>query len=373
MIQKKSKTINLIQDLATPHNNVLISHFVARHDVKINLWYALDQDNARYQWLTNITHEHFKAEIYGVQFNWRFIKYCLTHLDERYVIVGWMNINTQLLHLLFFLLRCPYNHWTDLPDTATRAKGVKRKITRWLAYKILKYSNSKVFGVGLFTLNYFKSLGISESRLVNLPIFVESNENIAAYHAQRTKIFKNYNIQVDDFILCGGSRIIHEKGYDLFIKAIALLANDVRPHIKVIIVGTGDNVPVLEQLIKEFSFEKQVTLVNWLAIEDFKAVIANSDVFIHPARFDSYGGTTLGMALGVPVIGSYGAGAAVDRIEQGRNGFLYEAEDIQSLANFITLLYQNPDLRKRMGSEALKTAQAWPPSRGVQILVDNSI
>jgi glycosyltransferase involved in cell wall biosynthesis len=373
MIKKKSKTINLIQDLATPHNNVLISHFITRPDIKINLWYALDQDHAQYQWTTNITHEHFQATIYGAKFNWRFIKYCLIHSDELFIIVGWMNINTRLLHLLFFLLRRPYNHWTDLPDSATRAKGVKRKITRWLAYKVLKHSNSKVFGVGLITLNYLKSFGFSVSKLVNLPIFVESNENIAAYHAQRIKIFNNYNIQPDDFILIGGSRIIHEKGYDLLIKAIALLTNDVRPHIKVIIVGSGDNIPVLEALIKEFSLAKHITLEKWLAIEDFKGLIANSDVFIHPARVDSFGGTTLGMALGVPVIGSYGAGAAVDRIQQGRNGFLYEAEDIQSLANFITLLYQNPELRRRMASEALKTAQAWPPSRGVQILVDHAI
>lgn len=373
MMKKKSKTINLIQDLATPHNNVLISHFVSQSDVKINLWYALDQDHTRYQWTTNITHEHFKAEIYGIQFNWRFIKYCLTHPDECFVFIGWMNVNTRLLHLLFFLLRRHYNHWTDLPDTTNRALGIKRKIKRWLAYKILKNSNCKVFGVGLMTINYLKSIGFSESKLVNLPIFVNSNENIAAYRARRTKIFNNYNIQVDNFILCSGSRIIHEKGYDLFIKAIALLANDVRPNIKAIIVGSGDNIPVLESIIKEFSLEKQVILEKWLAIEDFKGLIANSDVFIHPARFDSYGGTTLGMALGVPVIGSYGAGAAVDRIQQGRNGFLYEAEDIQSLANFITLLYQNPDLRRRMGSEALKTAQAWPPSRGVQILVDHAI
>jgi glycosyltransferase involved in cell wall biosynthesis len=369
----KSKTINLIQDLATPHNNVLISNFVTRPDVKINLWYALDQDHARYQWTTNITHQHFKAEIYGNQFSWRLIKYCLTHPDERFVIVGWMNINTQLLHLLFFLLRRPYNHWTDLPDTSTRAINIKRKITRWVAYKILKHSNSKVFAVGLIAINYLKSIGFSETQLVNLPIFVESNENIAAYHAQRLKIFNNYKIQADDFILSGGSRIIHEKGYDLLIKAISFLPKEISTHIKLIIVGTGDNVPVLEQLIKEFSLAKQVTLEKWLAIEDFKALIANSDVFIHPARVDSYGGTTLGMALGVPVIGSYGAGAAVDRIQQGCNGFLYEAEDIQSLANFIKLLYQNPDLRRRMGSEALKTAQAWPTSRGVQILVDHAI
>ena len=79
------------------------------------------------------------------------------------------------------------------------------------------------------------------------------------------------------------------------------------------------------------------------------------------------------MALGVPVIGSYSAGAALDRIEQGRNGFLYDAEDIRALGNFITLLYQNPDLKKRMGEAAYQTARQWPPQRGVDIIINNAI
>ena len=112
---------------------------------------------------------------------------------------------------------------------------------------------------------------------------------------------------------------------------------------------------------------------QWLEIDDFKALIANSDVFIHPARFDSYGGTTLGMSLGVPVIGSYGAGAALHRIKQGRNGFLYDAEDIQTLASYITLLYQNPKLKRRMGAVAYQTARQWHPQSGVDIIVNNSI
>ncbi|MEI2690867.1 MAG: hypothetical protein V9H69_14615 [Anaerolineae bacterium] len=32
--------INLIQDLATPHNNVLIRHFMGDLNAKIKLWYA---------------------------------------------------------------------------------------------------------------------------------------------------------------------------------------------------------------------------------------------------------------------------------------------------------------------------------------------
>lgn len=372
-MKKITKTINLIQDLATPHNNVLIRHFIGKSDIKIKLWYALDQDNTRYQWTTNITHEHAKAEIYGVKINWKFIKYCLINSNETYVIVGWMNINTKLLHLLFFLLRRPFNHWTDLPNTETQTIDVKKNIIKWLSYKLLKYSKCKVFGVGLIAVDYFRRLGFPESSLINLPIFVDSHEDVEIYRAQRVNIFNNYKIQSDDFIISGGSRIIYEKGYDLLIKSIALIPYNIRKHIKVIIVGTGDNVSLLEQLIKEFNLGKCVILEKWLAINDFKSLIANSDVFIHPARIDSYGGTTLGMALGVPVLGTYGAGAALDRIQQGRNGFLYQAEDIQTLANLIILLYQNPGMRRLMSSEALKTAQEWPPTRGVQILMDNVI
>lgn len=365
--------INLIQDLATPHNNVLIGAVKNIPDASIKLWYALDRDHGRYPWATNISHEHFPAEIYGNALNWNFITYCLTHRDERYVIVGWMNNNTRLLQLLFFLLRRPYNHWTDLPNSETRAIGIRQKIMRWMAYKMLKYSKSKILCVGVTALDYFRNLGFPESRLVNLPIFVETDEDLPAYHARREQVLGRYPINPTDFILIVGSRLIHEKGYDLLIKAVALLDEDIRQHIKVVIVGSGPCLPDLERLIVESGLTGQVILEKWLAIEDFKALIGNSDVFIHPARVDSYGGTTLGMALGLPVIGSYGAGAAVDRIDQGRNGFLYDAEDTQTLANFIALLYRNPALRKRMGEEAIKTARSWPPSRGGGVLVENTI
>ena len=237
----------------------------------------------------------------------------------------------------------------------------------------MKNSRSKVFGVGLTTLNYLKGLGFAELKLVNLPIFVESDEDLHSYYGKHDQISRKYSINPNDFILSAGSRITHKKGYDLLIKAVALVDVEIRRNLKVIIVGTGECVSDLEKLIIELNLADQIVLEDWLAIDDFKTLIANSDVFMHPARAETYGGTTLGMALGVPVIGSYGAGAAVDRIKHGHNGFLYEAEDTQSLANFITLLYQDEDLCKLMGREALTTAKEWPPTRGVQILVDETI
>lgn len=372
-MQTQKTVINLIQDLATPHNNVFIEQFRDRPDVEIKLWYAMEQDTGLYQWKTDISHEHIPAIIYGNRFNGAFLRYCLSHSREKFVVVGWMNTNTRLLHLLFFLLRRPFNHWTDLPNPKMQCMSLKQKWLRWAAYRLLKHSHCKIFGVGKTTMDCFRAWGFQADKLVNLPIFVSVDEDLPAYHARRSQLLEQYAIKPQVFLISAGSRLIQEKGYDLLIKAIGLLDAVIRQHIKVVIVGSGDCLPELEQLVIDLNLSEQIVMEKWLAIDDFKALIANSDVFIHPSRFDSYGGTILGMALGVPVIGSNSAGAAFDRIEQGRNGFLYYAEDILALANFIILLYQNPELKRQMGVEAYKTASQWPPRRGVDIILNNAI
>lgn len=372
-MKPNKQVINLIQDLATPHNNVLIAQFKGCDNVEIKLWYARNMDKALYQWSSDIVNEHFRAKIYGTAFNWRFIKYCLMHPAEKFIIVGWMNTNTRLIHLLFFLLRRPFNHWTDLPYSRGRGMRLRQKILRWAAYKLLKHAHAKVFGVGIAALNYFRALGFSADQLVGLPIFVAVDDDLVAYHARRSQLLEQYGVKPHDFLIAAGSRLVYEKGYDLLIRAVALLDDEIRQQIKVVIVGSGESLTKLQQLVLNLNLSRQVVMEQWLAIDDFKVLIANSDVFVHPSRFDSYGGTTLGMALGVPVIGSYGSGAAFDRIEQGRNGFLYEAEDIQTLANFIALLYKNPNLKHEMGMAAYQTARQWHPQRGVDIILNNAI
>jgi glycosyltransferase involved in cell wall biosynthesis len=367
------KVINIIQDLATPHNNVLIEQFKAHGDVQINLWYVQEMDHSRYQWKNDITHEHFHAQLYGNTFNWRFLLYCLTHSEELFVIVGWMNINTRILHLLFFILRRPYNHWTDLPKPKGSQMSPKERIFRWIAYQILRHSKSKVFCVGQLTIDRLRSWGFPASKLVNLPIFVSVDEDLDAYRLRRKEFFSRYGLADHGFLVSSGSRLIYEKGYDLLIQAVSRLPSEIRADLKVVIVGSGDELATLESCVSRMNLGDCVFFEKWLAIEDFKGLIANSDVFIHPARFDAFGGTIFAMALGVPVIGSSGAGAAVDRIQHGCNGILYETDDTKALADAILKLYREPDLKRSMGQAARNTAINWHPKRGAEILIDNSI
>ena len=370
---KKKPVINLIQDLATPHNNVLIKAFLARNEVTLNLWYAASSNLNQYQWKEDLANQHLPSTIYGKKLNFSFLLYCLRSNHEKFVIVGWANRNTQLLRLLFFLLRRPFNHWTDLPNPNQQAKPFLRKLFRRGAYRLLRYSNCKIFCVGQLTIDHFRSLGFRDSRLINLPIFVEVDEDLPRYRADRSQLRDQFRVRTNGFLLSSGSRLVKDKGYDLLIQAISRLPLDLRNAIKLVIVGSGEQVNALSKQIEELHLEDIVHIEKWMDIADFKCLVANSDIFIHPARFDAYGGTTLAMALEVPVIGSRGAGAAVDRIVQGSNGYLYDYNDTEALACYIENLINDGSLRNAMAAAARSTALQWPPGRGVDILLRHTI
>jgi glycosyltransferase involved in cell wall biosynthesis len=363
----------LIQDIATPHNNVLIAALKNHENVELKLWYAKENNDKLYQWDKNITHEHLVAKIYGNQINWKFLFYCLFKRKEKFLIVGWMNINTKFLHLLFFLLRRPFNHWTDLPDYQYKNQTVVSILKNKISNFVLKKSKCKIFGVGKITLDYFINLGFPKSNLENLPIFVNTDEDLENYKLRRTQINTKYSTNNQTFLIVAGSRLIFDKGYDLLVEAFSIIPLNKRINMKLVIVGSGDEKKAIEKLIKSYDLSENTVIEPWLSIEDFKLLIANSDVFIHPARFDSFGGTTLGMAMGKPVIGSYTAGAAYDRIIGGYNGYLYDSKDVSKLAEYIILLYDDNDLKIRLGKNALMTAKEWSPLKGADTLAKNLI
>lgn len=364
-------TINLIQDLATPHNNLLISELVGLENVKVNLWYA-DSEDSMYEWSYDITNQHAPATIYGKGLNLSFLRYCISAKEEIFFIVGWLNINTILLHILFLVLRRPYNHWTDRPQPILGSFFSVKKIRRWLGTKILQFSNCKIFGVGITSLNYFLDKNLPSNKLVNLPISV-SVDDIGHFHSKRTDLLKSYNVPEEGYLLSAGSRLIFSKGFDLLLQAFANIPLELRRKTVLVIVGKGEEMPLLEQMVSELRISESVVMEKWLDIDDFRCLIANSDIFVHPARFDAYGGTALSMALNTPTIGSTGSGAAVDRIQHGINGLLYEATDTQALASHITELLSNSDLRKRIGDAGRETAKEWAPRRCADILVKNVI
>ena len=208
MAIKNKIVINLIQDLATPHNNVLIEQFARHSDIELKLWYASSGDSKRYPWRTNLSNEHGSSRIYGNIINLKFLWYCITSIHERFILVGWMNQNTIILHLCFFILRRKFNHWTDLPNSNLQNRPLRKRLMRLFAYRILRLSRCKVLGVGRPTLNFFREMGFADATLVNLPIFVAINNNFSELRSYQKNYHNKYDVPINGILISAGSRLI---------------------------------------------------------------------------------------------------------------------------------------------------------------------
>jgi starch synthase len=84
-----------------------------------------------------------------------------------------------------------------------------------------------------------------------------------------------------------------------------------------------------------------------------------ADVFVHPAREETWGDVLLeAAAYGVPSIGVSG-GAMDEIIKNGETGILIPPEDVEALANAMIVLLKNVDLRISYGAAARTRAESY--------------
>ncbi len=151
-----------------------------------------------------------------------------------------------------------------------------------------------------------------------------------------------------------------EKGADLFAEASKSLNFPTR------FVGSGD----MENKLKTITPDAEFT--GWAKREDVIKYIKNSRAIIFPSRLYETQGLVVpeAAALGVPSIVS-DTSAASEFIDDGKTGLLFEAGNLQSLINKMTLLDKDPNLAKELGLNAYK--KYWNKPYDIQFHVNKLI
>lgn len=359
-------TLNILSDLPTPHNNSLLRALSAMPGIRINLYYAMSAW-AGLPWKDNLHDAVGKAQIFGEKrVNFKLVWYALRRRREKFLLIGWANPTMRTILVMFWVLRRPFMFWSDHPDEERPRSSLKALVRRCFFHAV-RVRASHVFGVGRHTVRYFERRGFPPGRLVNLPIFIEVGERPGDFSEREVRA--RYGVLDDEALYVAASRFIQAKGFDLLIRAAARIDRSLRKRFRLLLVGHGPEEGALRELIAEHGLEDRVTIESWMEPAQFEAVVASADVFVHPARFDAFGGGTLhAMAAGVPVIGSEGAGTVLERVEHGVNGLVFRNENVEELAAHLAYFLVHPEAIPRMGAEARRTAEAWPPERGARIL-----
>jgi N-acetyl-alpha-D-glucosaminyl L-malate synthase BshA len=120
-----------------------------------------------------------------------------------------------------------------------------------------------------------------------------------------------------------------------------------RHKAKLLMVGDGPDRPNAEWLAEVQGVAGDVYFLGkWTEMERLLSV---SDVLLLPSELESFGLVALeGMASEVPVIATR-VGGIPEVVSEGRDGFLFDVGDTDSMAEAAGELLANPELRGRMG------------------------
>jgi len=222
----------------------------------------------------------------------------------------------------------------------------------------LSFANKLIF----LTKSYGESLKLPEGVKEKIQI-VKSGVDAQRFSPQNdgTIIRKKYGFTEEDkIILFVGRLTIHNryKGVDYLIKALNKIRNE-NNNVKLIIVGQGELVSGLEELVKQLKLENKVIFAISVSNEELPHYYATCDIFVLPSTSGPESFSIVvseAMASGKPVIASNLPGVR-DIVITGKTGLLVPSKDSEALADAIIKLLNDEYLARKMGLNGRKIVE----------------
>lgn len=152
------------------------------------------------------------------------------------------------------------------------------------------------------------------------------------------------------FAVVGGAGLPDGKGQREFVEAGARLIRE-RPEVRLLIVGEGSLIPVLQQRIAELGLKDQILCVGFT--DDVERIAAMIDVLVHPAVGTEALGLVIWEAMGAgrPVIASH-LGGIPETFVDPDHGRLVQPRSVDELYAAMKLFAADRALCERCGAAA---------------------
>lgn len=164
-------------------------------------------------------------------------------------------------------------------------------------------------------------------------------------------------IAKSDFVFLFFGQIKIVKGLDVLLKAFAQ-SDAVKKKLLLVVAGKvwKDDFSRYQELINFLGISERVHLdIRYILDEEVNAFYSAADCVVLPYKKIYQSGVLLmAMSYGIPVLASDLDGMA-EVIQDGKNGFLFKSEDVDSLSSKIKYVVENADLRKVVSEAALVT------------------
>jgi glycosyltransferase involved in cell wall biosynthesis len=167
----------------------------------------------------------------------------------------------------------------------------------------------------------------------------------------RTETRVRYGLDPRRIIFLYVGRIDREKRLDILLRAFHRLN---REDLQLAIAGRGRNLKALQSLARQLGLGQHAVFTGYVPSKDLPALLNSADIFAMPSEAELQSIATLeAMGTGRPVLAA-NARALPELVENGVNGYLFRAGDVEDAARRIAKLADHPESWARMGAASLK-------------------
>lgn len=258
----------------------------------------------------------------------------------------------------FFNIRL--NAWADTGDNIIRPSLYRR------AKKKARFFVERIFGVPVanrldaFIFNtpqvehLYRHFGVGKGkRSAVIQDFVATEELGKRFgiHAERAR---EHQAKAGSVVFLSTGRMIPEKGFDLLLRAFALMRG--APNCRLVLSGGGPEKERLKTLAKELGIGSSVKFPGWVPKEELYRLFSEAHVFIFPKWWIEYGSAVLteAMAFGLPSV--IPGGGALEWLTSGC-ARTFANGHVEELAGRLTELNEDDVLRARLGVQSLARAK----------------
>lgn len=264
------------------------------------------------------------------------------------ICTGWDSLTTFMARVACWVKRVPFVLWAG----STSHQSSWRRSLLALPVRRLVRSADALLVYGSASKAYLEQLGASGNRVfvsyntVNVGLFRSMSLSL---RAEQQSIRERLGIRNRLVVLFVG-QLIHRKGVlDLF-EAMRGLSPGL--DVGLLWVGYGPLRRTLEDMSHAPGGVGQ-HFVTARTPEELATFYAAADVCVLPSHEEVWGlVVNEALASGLPVVVTDRVGAAPDLIEDGRNGFVVPAGDVEQLACTLRTLLTDDALRVRMAANA---------------------
>ncbi len=151
-------------------------------------------------------------------------------------------------------------------------------------------------------------------------------------------------------------RLIYRKGLQRVVQALPKVRDMANKPFELEVVGTGTARTSLDTLAEELGVTDLIHYVGIVPYEKLEQSYQYADMFVLTSLSEGMPSVILeAMGCGLPIVAS-NVGGNNEIVEDGKNGYLIEGEDIDTLAGRLTALINDDHMRAQMGKRSRELA-----------------